>query len=1619
MPSNYHEISKYNEEQLGKDRRSRSSQVAMYADSAHFIFEILQNSDDAGATEVTFDLSSERLIIEHNGKIFNERDVKAISYFGQGKGSRKDEQEITPIGRFGLGFKSVFSYTASPHIYSGDESFKITNLYTLEAVPRLNDLSHNRTRIILPFDHESTAPVYIERHKQRDEARNEISRKLIEIECETLLFTRNLKQINWVVSSGENSQKGYYQREDTLVAECAREITISTDSKNKTHFLVFDQPLESHSSNVRGRLVQLAYRLSDRLEDGGVIKDVAQSKLFVFFKTEKDTHASLIIQGPYRTTPARDNIPEQDEFNKFLVEETALLLKKSLSFLQEKKLLSFGALCTLPLDYHKFPSGSFFYPLYNAAREALETKPILPTSSGCFVSAKNSKIAYRDEILEIIDNNQLSQLFNREINWLSKGIKSYDLLYKTLTGVRRIPQYNYQPVEWVWPPLVPGMEVSADELARKMDITFFESQQMSWLKKFVQFLFRNPPQSFFDLPFVRLSSGKHVRPREGGKQQVYLRMEENFNGAVDLPILNAELSEDPEIVKFLVEKFRIGPPVLVDLVLKTILPKYTATTNHIDPSWKQDFHLIVTAFIKTDSVEKRNELLASFRNAPHLLGSASGTLKLVKPSQLHFYSRDVESYFRGNAIYSIVPPDIYDDKALEYLSEIGVRKTPMMHYPPLKSGDVKLESCHGHHLKGLNGFDPRWEVDGLEWALSQNTSTVELSLFIWNLVLEHSKGIRGTTRFSTRANFTDCKDTIVLSKTGEVLTKYAWLPNSQCKFFKPSEISFTELADEFKDNQAAAQVLSEQLGMKNSLEKEAINLISKGNSRIKNIAEYLINASDDALIEFEKFISNSKRFDSKRDAPGAERSASDAPSHVEETSILANITRNVSELKASRRPQAGQSSLNSPAASHPRLTESTADDEPDDDVLVPVPINYANKIQNAELRYASEIADLERSQNLMTEATKFDDYTYGWFLALLELECLASAEKNWHGGKILIRFGKVTFKDDGTILLSQPDRHVPQAIEEYSNVPLELRTATGDKRIEIASFSAKEFLLLGRLKAGSILPELTGENVLEGRISIENPSFLLDAAWQRFKELGDRLPTQGKMEFNLKKNLTEKINFVFGPPGTGKTTYLARNILIPRLGESERVKILVLTPTNKAADVLIERIISAMDGQQSFKDWLVRFGSASERVVSEGILKDRDFDINAQSRSVVVTTIARFAYDGFSSSMLRDIEWDYIVIDEASMIPIASIIYPFYQCPAAKFVIAGDPFQIEPIVSVDLWKGKNIYTLVGLNDFGIPATQPHAYKVEKLLTQYRSVPAIGAIFSAFSYGRLLKHDRKNSDRINLESIDGISPLTIIKFPVSKYESIYRSKRLNGGTSYQIYSAVFTFEFACWLRREIKKVHNSRVRIGVVAPYRAQADIVCKLVDSLAEDAGNVKIHVGSIHGFQGDECEIIIAVLNPPPNLSKNDQMFLNNKNILNVAISRARDYLVLVVPDEETEDYDKLKKLKEIKELFKADEENYTERTAQFYESLIFKSSAFLEQNVFSTGHQMVNVYRRPELRYEVRCDNFAVDVQFHSEALLESPKSLAGEDFIGGTRAAESGQGEPHIRITTPENA
>ena len=72
-----------------------------------------------------------------------------------------------------------------------------------------------------------------------------------------------------------------------------------------------------------------------------------------------------------------------------------------------------------------------------------------------------------------------------------------------------------------------------------------------------------------------------------------------------------------------------------------------------------------------------------------------------------------------------------------------------------------------------------------------------------------------------------------------------------------------------------------------------------------------------------------------------------------------------------------------------------------------------------------------------------------------------------------------------------------------------------------------------------------------------------------------------------------------------------------------------------------------------------------------------------------------------------------------------------------------------------------------------------------------------------------------------------------------------------------------------------------------------------MFDFVIEVPDTISVQTGTIHGFQGDECEIIISVYNPPPSITPKKEMFLNKKNIINVSISSLAIKTTVIKEDE------------------------------------------------------------------------------------------------------------------------
>ena len=118
MPADYGTIRAENIARYGWDTAVLDLLGHLYSDRTHFIFELIQNAEDAGASELTFTLFADRLEVRHDGRPFTEADVRGVSGVAQSTKSG----DLTSIGRFGIGFKSVYAYTKNPRIYSGERT---------------------------------------------------------------------------------------------------------------------------------------------------------------------------------------------------------------------------------------------------------------------------------------------------------------------------------------------------------------------------------------------------------------------------------------------------------------------------------------------------------------------------------------------------------------------------------------------------------------------------------------------------------------------------------------------------------------------------------------------------------------------------------------------------------------------------------------------------------------------------------------------------------------------------------------------------------------------------------------------------------------------------------------------------------------------------------------------------------------------------------------------------------------------------------------------------------------------------------------------------------------------------------------------------------------------------------------------------------------------------------------------------------------------------------------------------------------------------------------------------------------------------------------------------------
>ena len=638
MPSDYKEICKDNIRRRGEDFEDigRLLSEQLYNEKSHFVYELLQNAEDAlerrfrqnseadFSRRVEFKLYPDRLEFRHFGELFNENDVKGIADVLKGTKGKDFKQ----IGTFGIGFKSVYAFTASPEIHSGDEHFVIKSYIRPEAKcadPTL-PIEVGETVFIFPFDHE---------YFSEENAFELILNKLRGLGARVLLFLRRIEEIKWSIEP--DGKEGHYLKEIREVPDMrdAHHIIVigqKSGQNEDENWLIFERPVTVPDESYELR-VEVAFRLEAETEDTTVrVEKINDTPLVVYFPTEKATQLGFLVQGPYMTTPARDNILKDEDWNKTLITETAELVVESSRQLKNMDLLSISLLEALPIRADAFPEGSMFYPIFSRVKEAFLSEELLPAEDGTFVTASNAKLARGSDLMKLLDRDQLQELFqsDREIKWLPGKI----------TQDRAPDLRSYLINELIID------EVAPDRFASHLSVDFLTRQSDEWFIEFYQFLpthkalWRLPRQlSSWDeggilrnKPILRLQNGSYANPsRHNHSPSAYLATKADIE--TSLPIVKVSLSSNEGARKFLRE---LGVPELdiVEEVIENTLSKYLVGSVTVDLEKNEHDLMKIHRAYKTDSVEKKERLRNALMKTPFILVKLKNGGNYSRPHRL-------------------------------------------------------------------------------------------------------------------------------------------------------------------------------------------------------------------------------------------------------------------------------------------------------------------------------------------------------------------------------------------------------------------------------------------------------------------------------------------------------------------------------------------------------------------------------------------------------------------------------------------------------------------------------------------------------------------------------------------------------------------------------------------------------------------------------------------------------------------------------------------------------------------------------------------------------------------------------------------------------------------------
>lgn len=694
--------------------------VDKYSEKAHFLYELFQNADDTKATYVRVILEEKGLYFIHNGAVQftltnpdEEGTGKPIGHLNSITSvGASTKVQSSSIGKFGIGFKSVFQYTSQPHIEDDSFCFTLNDYIVPELDERFPDVRMDgETLFYFPFVNPAVA----------------ISEITNTIKClgNPLLFLNTLKAISWK------------SKVDGSAYEWKAKVLSSDNTIGKDNLKIKHEYIECSTPDVPKAFYHFLWTPVEHKEKGGLscavvfgadqdgyVQPVPSDKnTYCYFRLEESLNIPYFIHAPFLLTENRELIKKDDKWNDFLYELLAKLAN-SMFVLAANGVVKLAS--SNLFDYTPFDPKNNEVKESPFVREFVDTlrqPSMILADDGSYVSVANTLYSTDKQLKDVFTDDMLALLNQKWVDckWT----------YGFLASIAATERKAY--VDFLSKNRLIGNTCDIENILPLLDEKMLMAQSDEWLIGFYSFLSKHKgileDDAVRRLPIVKCSDGifRSIE-NEYGIIQLYKNKETEKDSSYSLFYLDSLFSN--QSLDTFCDCAGIGEPSEFTFIEKVLLAKYA--NNKVDRSdidqIVADLSRIAVYFSTLGFDVEGKENIVSLVSDVTFLPTINNRneVSFSEPDLVYFDTKDLRAYFSAkedvcffdNAIM-LKAPAMMREKLYYFLQSIGVSFSPRvvevgvipreedLLYYGLQPKSLRVHDNGGQHIvdKQFDGFD--------------------------------------------------------------------------------------------------------------------------------------------------------------------------------------------------------------------------------------------------------------------------------------------------------------------------------------------------------------------------------------------------------------------------------------------------------------------------------------------------------------------------------------------------------------------------------------------------------------------------------------------------------------------------------------------------------------------------------------------------------------------------------------------------------------------------------------------------------------------------------------------------------------------------------------------------